>query len=672
MGVTSQRLTLGLHYYRAGRLADAEAIFREVLAAEPDNADALHLMAVLAHQVGRDDVAVPYLEAALARQPDRPDFHGNLGEIMRASGHYPEAAHHFRRALALDPDFADAHNNYGLLCQAEGRVEEAASHYRRALDLVPGFPEAHNNLGNALKEQRLPELAAVHYRKALALQPAYPEAHANLAAVLLEQGLPDQAASHYRQALAARPDFAIARFGLCMAQLPVAYRDEAEIQRCREAYTRVLSDFHADVVGGLGNPAVLAAAVGSHQPFFLAYQGRDDRALQAIYGDLVVRAMAGAWPPLPLSALPVPAPGEPIRVGFVSGYFFDHSVWKMPVRGWLSHLDRRRFRIFAYHTRALRDAETARAEGLSDVFVQGPLPLAAWRERILADAPHILIYPEIGMDPVTAQLAAQRLARVQCTSWGHPETCGLPTIDAYLSSDLMEPPEGDCHYTETLVRLPNLSVHYEPPTPPAQTVTRAELGLRPDAVVFWCCQSLFKYLPHYDAVFPRIAAGVGDCQFAFLGYQGGDHVGALFRDRLDAAFAAAGARASDHVAILPRLSTERFIAAGRVMDVYLDSIGWSGINSTLECALTGLPIVTLPGSLMRGRHTMAVLRMMDIPETIATDVDAYVAIAIRLAKDLAWRAEIRRKVEVGRERLWRDMACVTALEDFIVRAVSAP
>ena len=111
------------------------------------------------------------------------------------------------------------------------------------------------------------------------------------------------------------------------------------------------------------------------------------------------------------------------------------------------------------------------------------------------------------MDPISAQLAAQRLAPAQCNSWGHPDTSGFPTLDYYLSADLMEPPNGQEHYSERLIRLPNLSIYYDEPD--AQPIARSceDLGLCPQDTKFWCGQSLFKYLPQYDSVFPRIARG---------------------------------------------------------------------------------------------------------------------------------------------------------------------
>jgi predicted O-linked N-acetylglucosamine transferase (SPINDLY family) len=328
-------------------------------------------------------------------------------------------------------------------------------------------------------------------------------------------------------------------------------------------------------------------------------------------------------------------------------------------------LDRERFRLFGYHTGRETDTETRTAAGLCARFVQGPLPVAGWRRAILDDAPHVLIYPEVGMDPLAAQLAAQRLAPVQCASWGHPETSGFPTLDFFLTSDLMEPADAQDHYTERVARLPNLSIYYEPPDNRPVTVTRAELGLRPGATVYWCSQAIYKYLPQFDHVFPRIAREVGDCQFTFIRFPGAAHVTELFRQRLDAAFAACGLKAADHCVILPRLDPERYAAAAACCDLALDSIGWSGCNSTLECLAHDLPVVTLPGEFMRGRHTAAILQVMGVTDTVAGSLEDYVAMAVRLGRDSEQRGELRRRIAANKHRAYRDRACIAALEGFL-------
>jgi protein O-GlcNAc transferase len=471
----------------------------------------------------------------------------------------------------------------------------------------------------------------------------------------------------------------VLRLGATMATLPIVAEDAAAAERCRVEYAASLSDLEQFFAQrrARGITAVQARedaeAVGTTQPFFLAYQGRDDKELQARYGRMVTGIMAAGYPQFANApALPPPAPGEPIRVAIVSGHLRGHSVLKIPVWGWASLIDRRRFRLFAYHTTGHPDGETARVRRSFERFVQGPLTVEQWCETIRADAPHIVIFPEIGMDQMTARLAGLRLAPVQASSWGHPETSGLPTIDYFLSSDLMEPPEADAYYTEKLVRLPNLGVAYVPPPIAESTVTRETLGLRPDEIVFWCCQHIPKYLPEFDGVFARIAREVPNARFLFIASPRGEEVTTRFHRRLARAFAAQGLDAARHVGMLGRLLTADFVGVARISDVFLDSIGWSGCNSALECLDASLPIVTWPGPFMRGRHSAAILRMMGITETIAASADDYVAIAVRLARDPAWRAALCARMAENRARLYADPAPVRALESFIENVVRAP
>jgi protein O-GlcNAc transferase len=693
---TDRQFAAALEHHKAGRLAEAERLYRQVCAADPRHAAALHRLGVVAHRLGRPDAAA-LLQRATALQPNVAEIHNDLGIVLAGQRQFAQAAASFARAVALKPDYAEAHCNRGLALGNLRRFAEASEsfgralaidpnvalahaaraaalrelgctadavvHYRRAAALTPNFAGAHNNLANALMELAQPAEAVAHFDRAIALAPDFAPAYYNRGIALRGLSRIAEAGASFRRALAIKPDFLQAQLAACMALLPIVYADEAEISRCRAEYGTCLRALR-DAVETMASPGDLADAIGAHQPFYLAYQGCNDRALQAIYGAIVCRVMAARYGPVRLPR--APTAGEPIRVAIVSGFFRHHSNWKIPIKGWLSQLDRRRFRLFGYYTASEADAETETAAALCRRFVRGPLSLDAWREAILAEAPHVILYPEIGMDRVTAQLAAQRLAPVQCNAWGHPDTSGFPTLDHYLSSDAMEPPDGAQHYTEQLVRLPNLSIYYEPPEAAPERLDRAELGLRPDATVFWCCQSLPKYLPQFDQVFARIAREGPDCQFTFIRFAGGAPITALFEQRLERAFAACGLRAAEHCVFLPRLEQRKFVAAIGACDAVLDSIGWSGCNSILESLVHDLPIVTMPGALMRGRHAAAILTMMGVPETIATDLDAYVGTAVRIARDRAWRSALSNKIAHNKHRLYRDRACIEALEDFLI------
>ena len=544
-------LNLGLHHHQNGQVAEAQKLYRDVLNADADNIGALHFLGITEHQLGRHETAINLLRRAIHLNGRIPDLHFNLGAILLAIGRLDDAALHYAEVIKLKPDSAEAHFELGNTFARRERLAEAAAHYQRAIALNARSVEARTNFGNVLRQQGKLDEAVAQWCQALAINPGYAIARMNLGLALKEQGKldeavaelrtvvagapsdsdaaynlgnaltqqnnPEEAAIQHRRALALQSALAEAKFGLCMAQLPVLYADQAEITRRRLNYTAQLTALHDEVLRS-PDPAKFASGVGAGQPFYLGYQGLNDRELQTIYGTMVCRIMAARHPPV---ALPKPpAADEPVRVGIVSGYFRDHTVWKLFIEGWLSQLDRNRFKsLRAYYTAERRDANTAKAAAACDRFVHSPLSIDAWRQTIQADSPHVMIYPEIGMDPVAAKTSGvKRLAPVQCVSWGHPETTGYPTIDYFLSSDLMEPPDGQDHYTERLLRLPNISIYYEPPDLLPTVLNRTDFGLRADAAVYWCAQSLYKYLPQFDEVFARIAKDVGNCQFVFIEY----------------------------------------------------------------------------------------------------------------------------------------------------------
>jgi predicted O-linked N-acetylglucosamine transferase (SPINDLY family) len=647
------------------KVADAVASYNRALVLRPEYFEAHNNLGTALMELGLPDEAIAHYQRALKINPDFAEAHNNIGNALSRRYEFSEAIAHYQRSLALKPDYVDARSNLGRAFQEQGLFDEAFGQYQLALALNPHHAATRTNRGSLFfMQDRLDEAIAEH-KLALESNPDFAEAHNNLGVALLEFGKSDEAIVCHERALALTPHSSEARLELCMAQLPVLYAEEREINKRRARYQDCLEALCDDIATSKASRD-FATAVGSSQPFYLTYQGQNNRSLQALYGSAVCQVMANRYPQAPLASSP--KAGEPVRVGIVSGYFRRHSNWKIPIKGWLSQLDRQRFELFGYHTGVKTDDETKLATALCSRFVQGPLSVEAWRQTIVSDAPHVLIYPEVGMDPIAAQLAAQRLAPIQCNSWGHPDTSGFPTLDYYLSSDLMEPPNGQEHYTERLIRLPNLSIYYDEPEAPPIAQRSEDLGLRPEGIKFWCGQSLFKYLPQYDCVFPRIARQVGKCQFVFIRYHRSTYVNDLFGKRLKESFATFGLQSDDYCLFLPPLEPQRFVAAIGQCDILLDSIGWSGCNSTLESLPHDLPIVTISGALMRGRHSMAILKMMGVTETIAQTLDDYVSTAVRLAHDPPWRISIKSKMAKQKYTLYRDRSCISGLESFLSQA----
>lgn len=587
------------------------------------------------------------------------------GIVDYQAGRLREAELAYRKALKIVPGHPRALHLLGVIAHQVGRHAVAVKLIRRAIAKRPNVAVFHNNLGNALRQMGKREESITAYERAIELNAEMSEAYSNLGLAHFELGQTDAALAAHRRALELAPGSMFAKWGAYLT-LPVLYDSKADIARHRKRWAEGVKTIIAEL--DLTTPAKAAAAenaVTLMTNFYLNYQGRNDLAMQKLYGGLLHRISNAAYPGVPATAEPrAIAPGGKIRVGFVSYFLYQHSVYKTH-GAWITGLDRDRFEVHTLYTGKRFDEATEDVKRNSDVF-RGDIHtnrarIAAIRESEL-DA---LIYLDIGMHPDMQLMGALRLAPVQCVAGGHPVTTGLPTIDYFLSSELMEPEGADAHYTETLIRLPNLANCYPFPEVPEAEPAGPRSG-DDENVVYLCSQSLFKLLPQHDALFTRIAEQVPNARFWFIADRA-KPVTEQFRARLARAFTRAGMDADERMVIHDRRPHKEFLALNRRADVLLDSVLWSGHNSTFDAIACGLPVVTLPGSMMRARHSYAILTMMGLDETIAKDEDDYVAIAARLGNDERFRRNTARQVVGRRHIVFGDEAPIRALEEFLER-----
>lgn len=228
MGTVAEALALAIEHHQAGRLASAEQIYRQILALEPDQADALNLLGVLAQQVGNPQRGIELIERAISQSPNEPSFHSNLGFAFHALGRSEQAIACYRRAIALKPDFAEAHNNQALVLQQQGKYDEAAACLRRAVEIRPDYAEAHNNLGQAYQAMGALDEAAACYRRALEFKPDYAEAISNLGTACKQRGELEQAIACYQRALTLRPEMPEGHYNLGNALYTLGRLQQAE------------------------------------------------------------------------------------------------------------------------------------------------------------------------------------------------------------------------------------------------------------------------------------------------------------------------------------------------------------------------------------------------------------------------------------------------------------
>ncbi|MCL1464913.1 tetratricopeptide repeat protein [Argonema galeatum] len=689
---------LGAIAHQSGKLDDAIIYYLQCIAFSPNYAEAYYGLGAALHQQGQLLEAISYYQQAITLKPNYIDAHFDLGNAFKQLGNLSAAVNHYQQTIAFNPNDAEAHANLATIYLEEGFIVPAIVHYQQAIALRPGFPGLYYNLGNAFLEQRQYPDAIAQYQQALAIVPQFlyaylgigtalthlfrfeeaidclqqaliispdsPEAYFCLGITFASQNQVEEAINFLQKALQVQPDYTKA-YWYNVFLLPILYDNLDRIIFWRQRFCRGINNLIQQTALNTSESRKLALSIFKQKSinFFPAYQGFNERGVQRKLGKFLHQVMVANYPQwsIPLSMPPL-GKNEKIRIGYISTHFRNHTVAKLTI-GWLKNCDRKTFEIYTYQVAPEVDSITERFKSYSDKFYHIYGNIEAICQQVIADKLHILVFTDIGMSPVTYQIAGLRLAPVQCTTWGHPVTTGLPTIDYYLSSDLMEPDKARSHYSEKLVRLPNIAMSYEKPDVPKLTKTRSYFNLREDAIIYLSCQSLFKYLPQFDQIFAQIAQSVPQAQFAFISHDS-PVVNAVFTARLERAFANLNLDSKDYCVLLPRMSHIEYFNLNLVSDIFLDTFSWSGGNTALEAIACGLPVVTCPGEFMRGRHSYGILKMMGMTETIAPNEAEYVEIAVKLGLEPDWRQDIVRKICDRHTMLYDDRSCITALESF--------
>lgn len=581
-----QAFDLAYHHHQAGRLNEAESIYLKILAVEPRNADALHLIGVIKHQLGKNDLAVDWIRQSITIQPGHPGAHNNLGEAHRVAGQLDEAIAAYHRAIFLQSDYPEVHNNLGNALRSKGHLDEAIASYRQALTLKPGFPDAHNNLGNALKEKGYLDEAIASYRQALALKPNFPEAHNNLGNAFKDKGQLDEAFTAYRQALALRPNYPTAHSNLVFC---MNYHPGLEVSSIAEEHLH-WSRQH-------GEP--LRSNILPHT---------NDRS-----------------------------PDRCLRVGFISPDFRNHSV-AFFLEGLFEHQDPTQVEVFCYAEVANPDAMTARIRQLAGHWLNiTGLPDADVAELIRNDGIDILI-------DLAGHTAKNRLlvfthkpAPVQVTWLGYPNTTGLSAIDYRITDKFADPPGSTEHlHSEQLVRLPRSAWCYRPPenSPPVSTLPAHDRGY----ITFGCFNAMPKINGKLLELWANILLAVPSSRLLLKNRAIGEP---SLQKQIRSVFEQVGIDSQrlqivGHAPVL----LDHLATYGQV-DIALDTFPYHGTTTTCEALWMGVPVVTLAGKTHVSRVGVSLLSNLEHHEWIADSPEEYVKITVEAANDLTRLAELR-------------------------------
>ncbi|HEX4764537.1 MAG TPA: tetratricopeptide repeat protein [Usitatibacter sp.] len=636
---------------------------------------------------------------AVAASPNWAPAHMELGSSLLDLERVPEAVESFRTATSLDPKNVRAWNNLGVALQTLDRLDDALRTFNHALSINPGYAQSHFNVARIYNLRYETKRALEHAQAATRLDPKHVEAwllvgdmqrrlrdaNAALAAytsaaqvapdnlkavnvvaeMLAEMGRFDEARRGYWRIWQQFPSSLRAGLGANLL-LPQVYVSQDHLDIVRREYGEGLERLHAAADGFKFARAEAALTDARWTNFYLAYQGKNDRDLQRRYGEFHRRVLEAAAPQL-FRPRPKRKGGDRLRVGFFSHFFFNCTAGRY-FSSWITHLDPKRFEKFVYYTNEWVADDTRTIAAAAQAFRHLPgRSLHALARHVLADELDVLVFPELGMHAETFTLAGLRLAPVQVSGWGHPNTPGLPAIDWYFSCESMEPADARSHYSERLGLLPGLGTRYGIPKGDDKR-TRSEFGLPEGRTLYLVPQSLFKIHPDNDDLIARVISGDPDAT-AVLFASNHDPVTQALGARLGAAFRRHGIDIHQRaIFLMPNVPHPSYLRLNELCDVMLDTLHWSGGNTSLDALSSGLPVVTLPGEYMRGRQSQAMLRALEVPQLIAPTPDEYVATALRLGQDKEERRAVSERLLANRPALFEREEPIRALEDLLERA----
>ena len=632
---------LGLALAHLMYTSDAADCFRRAIALRADFAEAHFNLGLALRRLGDPAAAEICFRRTMQLAEEFLPARHHLAAVFDDQGKLDEAAECLAQVLAIRPDLVECHNNLGVVLTKLGRFDEGERCFRRAVELDPFHAEAQNNLGAALEREGRWDEAVATFRRALELQPWCANAARNLAAVLLAQGRTAEARQCYTQAAQQHLDEPI--WELCAISVcPVVFDSAAEIGRYRGQLLTNLQAF-TDRAPRLSLSSL--EQLGGRPSFQLLSHGQNDRPIREQYAKI----FQSAFP----RRRPVGSAGRP-RLGMVVTSGHEYGFYRS-IGGVVEQMNRERFQLTLLATQSGRNR--LRSLVKNDTIPILTLPDSLVQAAAMIEDQHfdVLYHWEIGTDNLNYFLAYFRLAPVQCTSWGVQSTSGIPTIDAYLSSAPLEPPDAQQYFSERLILADSLLLFQKRIGLPPSPKSREDFGFDAGQHVYLCAQRLEKLHPDFDAILSGILHADPAGLVVIVQSPHGEFVAEQLRER----FRKHLGDGLQRVHFLPHLVNADYLSLMAASDVVLDPLHYGGVNTSYDAFALGKPVVTMPGAFQQGRYTMACYRMMGFTECIAADSEDYIRIAVELGTCADRRACVGRRIEQACEVLFEDPHCVS-------------
>jgi predicted O-linked N-acetylglucosamine transferase (SPINDLY family) len=680
------RKAISLH--QKGQIAEAASLYRKILAQDPRNADALHLLGVIELQKKSPLAAIELIDRAIRVSPKTGVFFVNRGAALQDLKRLDEALSSYDHALALMPDHVEALCNRAIVLKDLGRLDEALSSYDRALAIKPAQAEALYSRGNLLRELGRLDEALLSYDRALAIRPDYAQALNNRGSVLGSLKRFDEALVSFDRVLHINPDQANALYNRGKV-----LQDFRRLDDALASYDRAVA-VNPDYADALHSRAVVLQELGHLEEALASY----DRALAIkpgqpfLFGDRLhckmricdwrgltddfrrlgemIGAGKKASSPFPVIATPLSAalqracseiyireerpPSsllpelEPhyehdrIRLGYFSADFRNHAVAYLMAE-LFEHHDRDKFEVLAFSSGPpISDAMRTRLVKSFDRFIDvGALSDQDAAMLVRKHEVDIAIDLNGFTQGSRTKVFAMRAAPIQVNYLGYPGTMGASYIDYLIADSILVPNADQQHYTEKIVYLPDTFQVNSRRVVSDKQFSKAECGLPATGFIFCCFNNSYKILPETFDVWMSLLKRVDDSALWLL------HDNDVAAKQLRAEAQARGI-APARLIFAKRMDLSDHLARHRLADLFLDTLPCNAGTTASDALWAGLPILTCLGGTLVGRVAARLLKAVGLPELVTENRDQYEALALRLAANPQELLLLREKLAANR------------------------
>jgi len=558
---------------------------------------------------------------------------------------YTEAHSVLLKLLEKEPDNFVILAKIALIYQIKKNFKTAIKYYKKSLAVNPNQPAIFTNLGSIYRTTGEYDKAIEYLKKDL-------NSYSNLfnLGILFEKlGKISQARKCYYSAIKLKPEKKFSLQIKTALLAPSIYKNKNEILKTRKRITDFITR-HYNSPEKINNPVYDIGITN----FYLGYHGLCNNKLNAqiskFYRKHIDKAFITHYSQKPVIK-------NKIKIGFVSTYFRKHSVSDVSNR-WIAELNKNVFETVIFSIGDYNDNSIKFLKNNSSKFYSLPENFTLIQDKILSEKLNILFFTDIGLEPFTYFLAHSKLAPVQITYTGHPDTTGIKTIDYYISSKLWETEDSEKYYSEQLIKFNSLTWNYKKPeTPPSKG--RDFFNFSNKDNIYCIHQSLFKIHPDFDEILNKILIedpfGKIVIFFDIKHFWWKNFLTERFKNKI---------KHFERILFIPSFKFEYYLNFLKMSDILLDTLYFNGGVTSLQAFAIGAPIVTLPSKLMRGRFTYGMYKKMGINDLIAKDLNDYVQLAVNIANDKDLNKKLRNKILKNNSTLFEDKSIVYEFEKF--------